>query len=343
MRIERILCALTIIALQACGGGGRTAGPTLVPETRAISYDSSLAPVDGASAAKYLFVTEHIGQELLAYQAPFTGPPFLTARHPTSTPAGVLAVNSSGVVFHGVDGDGVYEYAPPYTNPPTVLFAHHAITSLGIDAAQNLFVSLNGHVAVCPPPYTTFTNFGEKYNITNITVAANGALFTLTAGTGTPFVQVFEKPYGAPTVTITLPLSFPNQVFTDSNSNLFVPQVTRKQGEILEYPPPYSGPPKTVATFSSSDVAAMAFDKRGDIFLIDQTSEQVLEYKPPYTQVTGLATLLFPRGLALDEDGNLYVSDLRLNQIFVYSPPYTGHVKQVIYRHLSEPYQMIAF
>lgn len=358
MKIGRIICALALVALQACGGTANSTVPTMVPQTHAVSNDSIVAPMDAALGANYVFVTEHdpflAGPELLGFQAPFTGLPFLTSQHPNEAGGADpgIVVNSSGDVFLGIKGGGgVNEYVPPYANPPTVLFAHHEIFAIGIDASQTLFVSLNStripithKVEVCPLPYTACTGFAVQSTTTGITVAPNGTVFVpnIDTQTGKPAVQVFENPYGAPTITIDLPSSLPTAVFTDTNSNLFVPQqINPNAGEVLEYAPPYSGPHKT--TRAAAVISAMAFNKRGDMFFIDPNVGAVFVSLPPYTLFRFITQVLQPSGLALDAEGNLYVSDSKLNEILIYSAPYSGHVRQIIYRRLSEPGELVAF
>jgi len=104
-----------------------------------------------------------------------------------------------------------------------------------------------------------------------------------------------------------------------------------------------------VASTGLSTPSAVAFDSKGDLWVVDSGVNRVLEYKTPLstgeaasvvigqssftgssygTSATGLYT---PTGLAFDKSGNLWVADLYNNRVLQYTAPFsTGEAASIV-------------
>ncbi|MFY9860933.1 MAG: hypothetical protein WAK80_10300, partial [Candidatus Cybelea sp.] len=94
------------------------------------------------------------------------------------------------------------------------------------------------------------------------------------------------------------------------------------------YSPPYGGSP--IATISSGigDPVSLAVDQSSDLFVVNQASNTVTIYQPPYISAPTVISkgLNAPNSLALDQRGNLFVANLNStpNSVVEFSPPFSS-------------------
>jgi sugar lactone lactonase YvrE len=87
---------------------------------------------------------------------------------------------------------------------------------------------------------------------------------------------------------------------------------------------------------------AVAFDSKGDLWVVDNSNNRVLEYKPPFstgeaaslvigqTSLTGTGDaspaggLFGPTGIAFDSSGNLWVTDQGNNRVLEFKSPFSN-------------------
>jgi len=115
----------------------------------------------------------------------------------------------------------------------------------------------------------------------------------------------------------------------------------------------YPGTVSTVATAAASgfkQLAAVAVDGNGNVYVSDDGGQQVLKETPNgsggYTQtvVANLATsgVLFPNGIAVDGAGNVYFADSNNNNLVKETPTASGYVQSFVAtasaNGLSNPY-----
>ena len=137
----------------------------------------------------------------------------------------------------------------------------------------------------------------------------------------------------------------------DGNGNLWVVDGSAR---VLEFTPPFTngmaaslvlGQPSFTA-FAKATTASglsypteLSFDSAGNLWLVDQGNNRVLEYKPPFvsgeaaslvlgqtdfaSQVAGssAAGLNNPYGVACDSAGNVWVADYGNKRVLEFSPP----------------------
>jgi sugar lactone lactonase YvrE len=94
---------------------------------------------------------------------------------------------------------------------------------------------------------------------------------------------------------------------------------------------------------------AVAFDSKGDLWVVDNSNNRVLEYKPPFstgeaaslvigqTSLTGTGDaspaggLFGPTGIAFDSSGNLWVTDQGNNRVLEFTAPFSiGQAASVV-------------
>jgi sugar lactone lactonase YvrE len=101
-----------------------------------------------------------------------------------------------------------------------------------------------------------------------------------------------------------------------------------------------AGQPPSPTTIGNP--TAIAFDSKGDLWVVDNSNNRVLEYKPPFsigeaaslvigqTSLTGTGDsspsggLFGPTGLAFDAGGNLWVVDSGNNRVLEFKSPFTN-------------------
>ena len=140
----------------------------------------------------------------------------------------------------------------------------------------------------------------------------------------------------------------------DGNGNLWVADGNRR---VVEFSPPFTtgmpatlvlGQPNFLTVTSSASASGLAFptelafDSAGNLWVVDQGNNRVLEYKPPFVtgqsasvvigqpdftssgSATTAISLNGPYGIAFDATGNLWVSDFHNNRVLKFTPPFAN-------------------
>jgi sugar lactone lactonase YvrE len=152
-------------------------------------------------------------------------------------------------------------------------------------------------------------------------------------------------------------LSLPNGLAFDKAGNLWV--ADGYNARILEFSPPFSdgmpaslmlGQPGfnngacsgTVSASSLCQPTDLTFDASGDLWVVDDNENRVLEFEPPFvsgqsasvtlgqqdfaskSQGSGASGLYIPWSVTFDKDGNLWVSDGGNWRALRFSPPFSN-------------------
>lgn len=142
------------------------------------------------------------------------------------------------------------------------------------------------------------------------------SLFVLSSGGNE--IDGFTLPLGQlpPTaVRVTNSLNEPQDVFFDSQGDLFTSNANPYPGEFLEFTAPYTNAPTIVPGVGFGSATVTAFDANNDLFFPTCGQEPTLvELPPPYTTAAvtfdGSNKLVNAcSGLALDGQGDLFVND----------------------------------
>ena len=99
------------------------------------------------------------------------------------------------------------------------------------------------------------------------------------------------------------------------------------------------------ATHPLSYPYGMAVDAKGNLYVANSTSNQILVYSPTHTQVTSktiTTNISVPSGVAFDTSGNLWVANQSGNNITEYGPTGTPITSGTISTGINNP-QAIAF
>jgi sugar lactone lactonase YvrE len=145
----------------------------------------------------------------------------------------------------------------------------------------------------------------------------------------------------------------PNGIAFDKNGDLWVADEFNR---VLEFTPPFSndmaaslvlGQPNFTTNVKGTTASGLfyptelAFDASGDLWVVDNGNNRVLEYKPPFTSgqsasvvmgqpdftssaiATTAAGMSAPYGVAFDPAGNIWVSDYHNSRILMFAPPFS--------------------
>jgi len=140
----------------------------------------------------------------------------------------------------------------------------------------------------------------------------------------------------------------------DAAGDLWVVDGNRR---VLEYVPPFTNGMSASLVIGQSDFTSdtqaatasglsfpteVAFDSAGDLWLVDQGNNRVLEYKPPFTtgenasivigqpdftsftSATTATSMNSPYGITFDHSGNLWVSDNRNLRVLEFTLPFSS-------------------
>ncbi len=146
----------------------------------------------------------------------------------------------------------------------------------------------------------------------------------------------------------------PLGIALDKSGNLWVADGNKR---ILEFKPPFTngmnasvvlGQPNFTSSASLSTAAGLSFptelsfDASGNLWVVDQGNNRVLEYEPPFVSgqsarvvlgqadftsavtATTASGLNSPHGIALDSGGNVWVADTNNFRILKFSPPFAN-------------------
>jgi hypothetical protein len=137
-------------------------------------------------------------------------------------------------------------------------------------------------------------------------------------------VTLYAGTQNLPVMVLTNSLVNPQGLVFDANGDLFV---ASEPSSVVEYAPPYTGLPTTIAV-GVNHPQALALDARGDLFVANGNgSNTVTEYVAPYTggpSATISSGVDDPVSLAVDANANLYVANSAANNVTIYAPPYSA-------------------
>ena len=150
-------------------------------------------------------------------------------------------------------------------------------------------------------------------------------------------------------------LSYPVKAIADSTGNVWVADCSNNR--IVEYSAPFSNgmtasvvlgePDMNTSTGGTSATtlscpSGLAFDKQGNLWVVDYDNSRIVEFKTPFTSgmaaslalgqsdlnssncATSATALCYPwEGVAFDSKGNLFVADYENCRIVEYQPPFS--------------------
>jgi hypothetical protein len=147
----------------------------------------------------------------------------------------------------------------------------------------------------------------------------------------------------------------PYDVAEDGAGNIYVADTNNDR--VLQFKPPFTNGMAASVVFGQPDFATaacnatqnglcgpigLAFDGSGNLWVVDDGSYRILEYKPPFTTnmnaslvigqadftSSGSATtstgLFFPYFIAFDNSGDLWVTDADNNRVLKFVPPFAN-------------------
>jgi sugar lactone lactonase YvrE len=157
-------------------------------------------------------------------------------------------------------------------------------------------------------------------------------------------------------------LCHPDSVVSDKAGNIWV--ADSGNCRVLEFKPPFSNGMTATLVLGQSDFTTntcttgqntlnfpqfLTFDKSGNLWMSDSSSNRVLEFKPPFADGMNATVVLgqpnftsaacnatgdgecFPAGVAFDSSGNLWVGDYSDCRALEYKPPFaTGMNASVV-------------
>jgi len=255
----------------------------------------------------------------------------------SSSTACALHNEASPHLYVANDGGGnTLQFAPPFvaTSPGTSLNSEGNPVAVKVAYNGTLFVapfgsssgsSSAGDILEFQSPYTTPTaTIGAGLFAGPRGIAIDGNIDIFVTDSGHNRVLEFIPPYTATPVVLAGGISSPYAIALSPNCNMFV----TTNGTVVEYVPPYTGSPIVTITSELTSPLGLAFDKNGNLFVSDSSTNVVNEYAAPYTGTpiaqVSLPSGATPFGIALDSSGNLYVSEYGFSAIAEYAPPYTG-------------------
>ncbi len=190
-------------------------------------------------------------------------------------------------------------------------------------------------------------------NANDVTLYVNGANLPLTTvqsaisapqalafdSTGNLFVAnlpgnvtVYAPPYGSVSTTIANGVNHPQALALDSRGNLFVANGSGSN-TVTAYSPPYGGSPMATISSGVGDPVSVAVNQSSDLFVVNQASNTVTIYQPPYISPPTVISkgLNAPNSLALDQRGNLFVANLNStpNSVVEFSAPFSSQSSPV--------------
>lgn len=280
-----------LVSLPACHSGAPV--PTANNDT--LTRTESLTPFGNRAAI--LFVSNPTGSNILAYEAPFTAPPFKKISTFPLTPFG-LAVDHHGLlaVATNLNGQGyVNLYTLPWNGPP---------------------VQITNGLQGKAPALIAFDKFGRLF----VTVEPDQ-------------VFVYAPPFSsasAPVLVLSKGIHCPQGLAFDSSGRLFISNlggdcVTGLHFTIEEYLPQYVNGPIHEITKGLNLPTGLAFNHAGLLFVANAAGTVAI-YKKPYTtpSVTLSAGIASPQQVAIDKTGALYIGNNGTGSVTEYNPPFTS-------------------
>jgi sugar lactone lactonase YvrE len=141
-------------------------------------------------------------------------------------------------------------------------------------------------------------------------------------GNGPGDVLEFKPPYTGVAASIAKNVN-PRIIACDAANHLFV-TAANNPNVIYEYASPYTAPPSAEIADGIDYPAGMAFDNAGDLFVANQSANDVTEYTAPLSSAPTVAAVISanvgdPNAVTLNKSGTLFVSNIVSQSVTVYT------------------------
>ena len=267
-----------------------TTTPTTISNGVDEVQDLALDPYGNLFVANLTGTTE--------YAPPYTGSPASISTG-TDVPQ-QLRIGSNGNLFVTTrNTNQAYIFKPPYTSAAQQYsLGTNEPTGLLVDSNNDLFVAIRYDNAIREyvPPYllgppAALISGGGLGNPLQMAMDAAGDLFVLGYNSNNEVLE-YTPPFSSastPAATIAIPTAAALEyVVVDSNGDLFVSECNVScfgglgADAVAEYAPPYTGPPVMI-TNGINYPMNMAFDGAGNLYVANNSGEDITEYAPPFT------------------------------------------------------------
>jgi sugar lactone lactonase YvrE len=317
-----VLVILGVAGFVGCGGGSSSNSSSPTPPSKGTTY----AVADNANDRVLLFQSplstgENANIVLGQRDSISSGSPTQLSAS-TFAPQAVAADSSGNLYVSDAAHCRILQFQPPFSNDMNA--------SLVIGAPSLTTASSSACTAT---PSTFGRNlFGYNYSATGMAFDASGNLWVSDYWNS----RVLE--YTAP--------------FSNGMSASIVIGQTNMTGSSCNQSTTYSPTASTLCSPSN-----IAFDSSGDLWIVDERNNRVLEFKPPFS--AGMSASLelgqpssapftssdpnnpttagldLPTGLAFDSTGNIWVADSGNNRVVKFGAPYTNGMASTL--TLSSP------
>lgn len=195
-----------------------------------------------------------------------------------------------------------------------------------------LALDADGDVIVGPgsPTFTVSHTGGTNYTIANPT-------------TTTPNTFELTPASSATAGTFTLTAAYSDGTCSQSGAVCTVsfnvtthlqPLMVENDTNVKVYAPPYTSTPVTLSGYAgTAGLAGIgAFDASGNLFVSDNSAQDLLEYTPPYTGSpvsVAHGTVSDPIGVVVAPSGLVFIASFTSNAVDVYASPYTSGTPSV--------------
>lgn len=273
-------------------GGGMTTQAPVNSVPQAFTRQSASLQLAPATAKQYLFVGT--GGNTVYVDTASIGTPVSTITNGIVAPV-LFAMDGSNDLFVANSNLKITEYKSPYTGAPIA-----SMTFTGSDPPLTMSVDSTGVLAV--------------------------------AGTGNGQFDIFEPPYTAPAIVLTIPAGGVTSVVVDSNRNVLVgANGGRLKGRVYEYAPPYTSAPTEPIKGLPQPPSQMRLDSNGHLwiagvhFLYEYASSYTGSPLVTYTESSSGTHLMAPVGMTVFGTSNIVgvLNDEFTVREYIWRSPYT--------------------